>query len=205
MNYIKNLLISDLIMLYSKTKDTKYIEDLKNRFKFCGFTNEETEEFIEFETSLYEFKGCKDDKTIIKRHYILGNKNKGVLFEDKSLYKYIPDTSSKKIFYTSELISVIDEAAVLTYSSNINKYKAKDKIIALSKEEVNNWVYREFFNRLEYLCRCANEVFSESKKSLFQKKISNLYWNESKICIDARWDPKYISSRKFEPYSEEFK
>ena len=72
-NYIKNLLISDLIMLYSKTKDTKYIEDLKNRFKFCGFTNEETEEFIEFETSLYEFKGCKDDKTIIKRNYILCN------------------------------------------------------------------------------------------------------------------------------------
>ncbi len=204
MHYIKRLLISDLIILYNKTNEIKYINDLKNRFKFCGFTEKETEEFIDFETSLYEFKDCSYDKSIIDKHYIIGNENKKKIFLDETLYKLIPDSTSKKMLYTSEIVSILDEAAVLSYSSKVNDYKAKMEIINLATEKFSNWLYKEFYNRLEYLCRCANKVLTKNKSSIYKDKISNLFWNETKICIDARWDPQYVSAKKFEPYSEEF-
>lgn len=204
MSYLKKLLISDLIILYNKTNEIKYLNDLKNRFKFCGFSDKETEEFIDFETSLYEFKDSSYDKSIIDNYYIIGNENKKTIFTDNTLYKLIPDSNSKKMLYTSEIVSILDEAAILSYSSKINNYQAKAEIEELSKEEFNNWLYKEFYNRLEYLCRCANKIVIDNKSSIYKDKISNLFWNETKICIDARWDPKYVTAKEFEPYQEEF-
>lgn len=204
MYYFKKLLISDLIILYKKTNELKYLEDLKRRFKFCGFKENEIEEFVNFETLLYEFKEYKYDKSIIDNHYIIGKENSKEIFPNTNLYKFIPDSTSKEMLYTSEIVSILDEAAVLCYSNKIKNYRAKNEIVGLSKEEFSNWLYKEFYNRLEYLCRCGNKINTNTKKSIFKDKILNLFWNETKICIDARWDTKYVTTKKFEPYSEEF-
>lgn len=204
MKYTKNLLISDLIIRFANTKDLKFLNEIKNRLNFCGFSDLEINEFIDFELSLYKFKGENYNKDILKELYIIGNQNKEKVFDNVDLYKLKSNTSSKKVLFTSELVSIIDEACALCYSSKINEYIAKNEIDNLSKEDKSNWLYNEFLSRFEYFCRCANKLNIKSKKCFFKEKILNLYCNESKICIDSRWDKEFVSSTKFEPYSNEF-
>ena len=68
---------------------------IKNRFKFCGFSDKETVKFINFTVSLYEFNDFTYDKSIIEYYYIMENENKKLL--DNTLYKLIPGSNSKKM------------------------------------------------------------------------------------------------------------
>ena len=76
-NYMKEMLLSDLLCLYHSTNESKYLKEIKNRMLFCGYTNNEIAEFIQFENDILNSKEEKYNKKIIEKHYIIGkNKNK---------------------------------------------------------------------------------------------------------------------------------
>lgn len=113
---------------------------------------------------------------------------------------YNPDSDNSKTLLISETLSIIDEAIFVSYSTKISNYKSKEEIIYLSQENEDNWLYFEFFNRLEYVCRCANKIIDGPKSSLYWEKIGILYENEMQICM-KRWKNIDVSSKKFVPYT----
>ena len=144
----------------------------------------------------------KYNKKIIEKHYIIGkNKNK-YIFQNPEIYMYNPDGSNKKTLLISETIAIIDEAIFLSYSKLLNTYNASKEIMYLSQENENNWLYFEFMNRLEYICRCANKIFNGPKKALYSEKSEILYDNEMQICL-SRWNID-VSSKKFIPYTQQY-
>lgn len=199
---MKEMLLSDLLCLYYSTYEKKYLDEIKNRMLFCGYTVNEINEFIRFESDILNSKEEKYNKKIIEKHYIIGkNKNK-YIFQNPEIYMYNPDGSNKKTLLISETIAMIDEAIFLSYSKLLNTYNASKEIIYLSQENENNWLYFEFMNRLKYICRCANKVFDAPKKALYSEKNMSLYDNEMQICL-LRWNVD-VSSRKFVPYTQEY-
>lgn len=201
-NYMKEMLLSDLLCLYHSTNESKYLKEIKNRMLFCGYTNNEIAEFIQFENDILNSKEEKYNKKIIEKHYIIGkNKNK-YIFQNPEIYMYNPDGSNKKTLLISETIAIIDEAIFLSYSKLLNTYNASKEIMYLSQENENNWLYFEFMNRLEYICRCANKIFNGHKKALYSEKSEILYDNEMQICL-SRWNID-VSSKKFIPYTQQY-
>ncbi len=201
-NYMKEMLLSDLLCLYYTTYENKYLNEIKNRMLFCGYTNDEIYEFIRFESEILNSKKEKYSKKIIDRHYIIGKNKKEYIFKNIKNYMYSPDNDNKKTLLISETIAIIDEAIFLSYSILLKTYNASKEIIYLAQENENNWLYFEFMNRLEYVCRCANRVFDGPKKALYSEKSMRLYDNEMQICL-LRWNVD-VSSRKFIPYTEEY-
>lgn len=197
----KELLISDLAIKYVKTGDESYKEELKQRFGFCGFKNKEYEEFIRFESNILRKHEEPQEKNIIDTFCIIGNQNKTNIFKNKEEYEYNPQQITNKTLYTSQLIALIDEAIILTFSSKIKEYIAKNEIVTLSKEDTSNWIYYEFNNRLEYICRCANKIKSLNNRSMFEENISKLYDNEMQLCILYRWQKETVAAKNFVPYS----
>lgn len=199
---MKEMLLSDLLCLYYSTYEKKYLDEIKNRMLFCGYTVNEINEFIRFESDILNSKEEKYNKKIIDRHYIIGKNKKEYIFKNIENYMYSPDSDNKKTLLISETIAIIDEAIFLSYSKLLNTYNASKEIIYLSQENENNWLYFEFMNRLEYICRCANKVFDAPKKALYSEKNMSLYDNEMQICL-LRWNVD-VSSRKFVPYTQEY-
>lgn len=199
----KKLLLSDLLYLYKITQNQKYIDEVKERMIFCGFTDSEINEFILFENKIIESNEKKYDKCIMDNYYIIGKDKKDYIFKDISMFKYNPDSDNKKTLLISETLAIIDEAIFLTYSNKINNYKAKDEIINLSLENSSNWVYYEFRNRIEYICRCANHIVDGPDYAFYNDKKDILYENEMQICM-SRWGNIDVKSRNFIPYTEEY-
>ena len=142
---IKELLLSDLICL-SKTKNDVFYTELKRRMLFCGFTEKEIEELVYFETLIYHANILKYTGKIKNEHWIIGKENETHIFENKDMYEYNPNTDNKNTLLLSTLMAVIDEAIVLTYSSKIDNYKAKEEIKQLAKETQDNWLFFELKN-----------------------------------------------------------
>lgn len=201
-NYSEGLLLSDLLCLYYKTNEIKYLEELKLRMMFCGYTNEEISEFIIFETNILYSRKNTYVKNILKTYYIIGKNTSKNIFLNPNSYMFDPEKDNKKTLMISELISIIDEAIFLTYSPKIKTYNAKNEIYNLSLETSSNWLFFEFKNRLEYICRCANHIINGPKSTLFSKKIDILYDNEMQICL-KRWNVD-VSSRNFVPYTQQY-
>lgn len=202
------LLISDLAVNYLLTNDEKYKNELLKRFSFCGFGKKEVDEFICFEGNIFlvhkKEKNEYEEKTCIDKLFIIGKENCNMIFENKSNYEFNPNNVTSQTLYTSQLLAIIDEANVLSFSSKINNYKSKNEIIKMSKENSENWLYYEFKNRLEYICRCSNKIFSKDKKSIFEKSINKLYDNEMQLCIISRWDSQTVAANAFQPYSSNY-
>ena len=66
-NYMKEMLLSDLLCLYHSTNESKYLKEIKNRMLFCGYTNDEITEFIQFENDILKRKKEKNNKKIIEK------------------------------------------------------------------------------------------------------------------------------------------
>lgn len=201
-NYMKEMLLSDLLCLYYSTYENKYLNEIKNRMLFCGYTNDEIYEFIRFESEILNSKEEKYSKKIINRHYIIGKSKNKYIFQNPEIYMYNSNGDNKKTLLISETIAIIDESIFLSYSKLLNTYNASKEIIYLAQENKNNWLYFEFMNRLEYICRCTNRVLDGPKKALYSEKSMKLYDNEMQICL-YRWNVD-VSSRKFIPYTEEY-
>ncbi len=201
-NYMEKFLLSDLLLQYSLTKDKIYYEEIKNRMLFCGFTIEEVSEFINFEGKILKQRKHVDNKLILDNKYIVGKKQETKIFDNIENYMYDPDKNNENTLMISETIAIIDEAIFLSYSNAINEYAAKKEILNLTKENETNWLYFEFKNRIEYICRCANKIIDGPKYALYNEKNSNLYNNEMQICI-MRWNVD-VSSKNFIPYTNQY-
>lgn len=201
-NYSKGLLLSDLICLYYTFNDKKYFDELKNRMIFCGFSCDEIEEFVKFETNILFSRNYKYKKNIMENFYIIGKNKSKNIFPNPSSYMFDPESNNEKTLLISELTSIIDEAIFLTYSSKIKTYVAKNEIYNLSLENSNNWTFFEFKNRLEFVCRCANHIINGPKSTLYSEKIDILYDNEMQICL-KRWNVD-VSSKNFIPYTQQY-
>lgn len=201
-NYMEKFLLSDLLLQYSLTKDKIYYEEIKNRMLFCGFTIEEVSEFINFEGKILKQRKHVDNKLILDKKYIVGKQQETKIFDNIENYMYDPDKNNENTLMISETIAIIDEAIFLSYSNAINEYAAKKEILNLTKENETNWLYFEFKNRIEYICRCANKIIDGPKYALYNEKNSNLYNNEMQICI-MRWNVD-VSSKNFIPYTNQY-
>ena len=100
-NYMKEMLLSDLLCLYYTTYENKYLNEIKNRMLFCGYTNDEIYEFIRFESEILNSKKAKYSKKIIDRHYIIGKNKKEYIFKNIENYMYSPDNDNKKTLLIS--------------------------------------------------------------------------------------------------------
>ena len=202
-NNLEDLLLSDLLCLYLTTNEPKYYEQLKFRFLFCGFTIVELQEFLRFEKEIISCREEKYNKSITDKYWIIGKQDQKVIFDDPDIYMYDPDSDNSKTLLISETLSIIDEATFISYSRKITDFKSKYEILYLSQESEENWLYFEFFNRMEYICRCANKIMDGPKVSLYSEKIGILYENEMQICM-KRWKDIDVSSKRFVPYTEQY-
>ena len=200
---MNNLLLSDLICLYIEKKENKYLKEIEKRMLFSGFTKDEIFEFIDFEMNIICNRKKKYDKPLLDKRYIIGKKDKNKIFDVPEKYMYNPESLGNDVLMISETIVIIDEAIFVSYTSKLLEYKSYDEILAISKENDGNWLFFEFFNRLEYICRCANKLDTPIKSSIYADKIGILYDNEMQLCL-LRWKNFDISSKKFEPYSDEY-
>ena len=95
-NYSEGLLLSDLLCLYYKTNETKYLKELKLRMMFCGYTNEEISEFIIFETNILYSRKNTYDKNILNTYYIIGKNTSKNIFLNPNSYMFDPEKDNKK-------------------------------------------------------------------------------------------------------------
>ena len=202
-NYMEGLLLSDLLCLFNSTADNKYIEEIKKRMFFCGFTIVEITEFINFENNILNSKKEKYNVSIINNYFLIGKKKKQCYFSHPENYMFNPESNNENTLMISELISIIDEAIFLTYSTVLDTYYAKEEIKYLSLEEPTNWLFFEFKNRIEYICRCANHIINGPKSVLYGNKTDMLYDNEMQVCL-KRWKNIDVSSRNFIPYTYQY-
>ncbi len=200
---MNNLLLSDLICLYIEKKENKYLKEIEKRMLFSGFTKDEIFEFIDFEMNIICNRKKKYDKSLLDKRYIIGKKDKNKIFDVPEKYMYNPESLGDDVLMISETIVIIDEAIFVSYTPKLLEYKSSDEILAISKENEGNWLFFEFFNRLEYICRCANKIDTPIKSSIYADKIGILYDNEMQLCL-LRWKNVDISSKRFEPYSDEY-
>ena len=201
--YTEGLLLSDLLCLYKETNDEKCLKEIKKRLHFCEFTNDEIEQFLRIEGEVIDSHIEKYNGPLSKKYWIIGQKNKQKIFDTPNKYMYNPEENSQTLLL-SELLAVLDEAIFLSLSNEINKYKAKDEIISLAKENKNNWLYIDFYSRVEYMLRCANSVMIHSDSTLFPDKIRYLYDNETQILL-FRWPSDFYNYENlFIPYTEQY-
>ena len=199
---LKQLMVSDLIYLYDITNDKKYYNEIKERILFCGFNIKMLDLLINFENEIISLKKEKYDKPLKEKHWIIGKKNNEHIFSNPNDYMYDPENINPKTLLLSETQVILDEAVFLTYSRKIINYKAKDEIFHLSQENQDNWLFYEFKNRMEYLCRCADHIIDGPKIALYNEQTGTFYDNEMQICM-SRWSVD-ISARNFEPYTEQY-
>lgn len=202
-NYTKGLLLSDLLCLYKKTNDEKYLTEIKDRLHFCTFNNEEIDEFLRIEGDVIDSRIEEYNGPIEKKYWIIGHKTKKRIFESFNEYMYNPEDNTKTLLL-SELLAVLDEAIFLSFSNEINNYSAKNEILSLAKEDKTNWLYIDFYSRVEYMLRCANRVMTKSISSLFPDKIRYLYDNETQILL-FRWPSDFYNYENlFIPYTDQY-
>ena len=202
-NYTKGLLLSDLLCLYKKTNDEKYLTEIKDRLHFCTFNNEEIDEFLRIEGDVIDSRIEEYNGPIEKKYWIIGHKTKKRIFESFNEYMYNPEDNTKTLLL-SELLAVLDEAIFLSFSNEINNYSAKNEILSLAKEDKTNWLYIDFYSRVEYMLRCANHVMTKSISSLFPDKIKYLYDNETQILL-FRWPSDFYNYENlFIPYTDQY-
>ena len=200
----KNLLLDDLIIKHIKKNDEKAYQEIIKRLKFCGFNDYTIECIIGYESNIINH-GKIRNKLICDNYFLIPYKNSNIIFSEpsKCIYK-LDENVFEETLLISELLAIIDEANIISYSNKINEYKNKNEIKNLSLENSNNWLIREYNNRLENICRFANNISNLERKSLFKKNYNILYDNEMQIIMNNRWENLEIRDKLFEPYSEEY-
>lgn len=200
----KNLLLDDLIIKHIKKNDEKAYQEIIKRLKFCGFNDYTIECIIGYESNIINH-GKIRNKLICDNYFLIPYKNSDIIFSEpsKCIYK-LDENVFEETLLISELLAIIDEANIISYSNKLNEYKNKNEIKNLSLENSNNWLIREYNNRLENICRFANNISNLERKSLFKKNYNTLYDNEMQIIMNNRWENLEIRDKLFEPYSEEY-
>lgn len=197
--------ISDLIIEFvnGKKYDKNIVEvEIINRLKYCGFDINTIGYIISYEKAIISKRNINTDEALLKDKYFWINKNiNSVLFPNPEDYILeIGKLPTTKTLLLGELLCIIDEANVFkNHSMNCND-TVMHELEELGRENFDNWVLYEFFNRLENECRFANNISNDVKTMLFQTSIDKLYDNEMGIVMINRWKSIMPKEAIYVPY-----
>lgn len=197
--------ISDLIieLIRSSNERKQFVKDeICNRMKYCGFDDNTIGYFISYEKAIAnkKTKGLNEDILINKYYWYKKNITERI-FCDADDYILIPNNRiSSKTLLTCEILCIIDEANILRNHVQCYNKNVMQEIIYLGNEGFNNWVYYEFYNRLENEYRFANNITNDYKGMYIQEKIDNLYYNEMGIIMINRWKNIMPEEAIYVPY-----
>ena len=179
--------LSDLIIQSVYQSNDYYLKEAQKRLYYCGFSPNVINELIKSELNLSRLK---DNKIIIEKKFIDNN------FMIDSLKK------NKEKLMLSELLCIIDECVMIGkyYSSNFTRNVALE-IEPLSKENLSNFLMKEFYDRIESMFRNVNNLNLKFKGYINEEQIGSLYENEMKIIIKNRWSD--VLDIDFVPYDIE--
>ncbi len=177
--------LSDLLIKYKYENNDVYLNEIKRRLLYCGFSKNVIDYLIKEESKL-----IKKNVNLIENIRITND------FKIEEL-----KGKEDKLLLT-ELLCIIDEAMMIT------KYFAKDyskalidELESLNKEDGSNFLVKEFYQRIENYFRKANNLEWEFKGFYYEDHIDKLYENELDIIILNRWH-EYIDL-KVMPYTGE--
>ncbi len=166
----KNLLrytISDLIIKSIYEDNDIYMDEIKNRLYYCGFSPNVIDEVIKNELKLVVNK--KNESVSTKR-----------LINDSFR---LSNVSIKKMML-SELLCLIDEAVMINkFFSNDYSYEIIEEIKHISTEDMKNILFKEFYDRIENSFRKANNLKLKFKGYVYEEQIGKLYENEMHIIL----------------------
>ena len=131
--------ISDLVIKSIYDNNELYLDEVKKRLYFCGFSPNVGDEIIKSELKLV---GCKKNELLTSK-VIINNTFK------------VSDIDTKRMMLI-ELLCLIDEAVMI---AKFYKNKYSDDVLSeiefISKEDIQNILFKEFYNRLEKCFRKA--------------------------------------------------
>lgn len=166
-----NLTISDLIIKSIYENNDLYLEEVRKRLYYCGFSPNVIDEVIKKELKLVV---DRKNELIIPKRVI-----------DKNFKKENIDVKKMML---GELLCLIDEAVMISkffkdqYDSN-----TLQEILLISNEDMHNILFKEFYNRLEKCFRKANNLKLKFRGFVYEEQIGKLYEEEMKIILKERW------------------
>ena len=170
-NDLLDLTLSDLIIKSIYEDNNIYLDEVKKRLYFCGFSPNVIDEVIKNELKLVSDRKNEIiiSKTIINNDFKVENIN------------------IKKMML-GEILCLIDEAVMIDKFYK-DKYPINllDEIEKISMEDMNNFLFNEFYNRLEKCFRKANNLNLKFKGFVYEEQIGKLYENEMQIILKSRW------------------
>lgn len=175
--------VSDLIIKCIYENNDLYIEEVKKRLYYCGFSPNVIDEVMKGELKLVHNKENKliSEKRIINDDFQIDNIN-------------------VKNMMLGELLSLIDEAVMINkFFSDKYSPRVLKEIELISKENMHNIFFKAFYNRLEKCFRKANNLELKFKGFVYEEQIGKLYENEMQILLRNRWGS--ILELDYEPYS----
>lgn len=197
--------ISDLIieLIESSNERRKIVKDeICSRMKYCGFDDNTIGYFISYEKAIVNKKTEKlNEDMLINKYYWYKKNIEEPIFCDADDYILIPNNKiSSKALLTCEILCIIDEANILRNHVQCYNKNVMHEINYLGNEDFNNWIYYEFYNRLENEYRFANNITSDYKGMYIQEIIDNLYYNEMGIIMINRWKNIMPEEAIYVPY-----
>lgn len=197
--------ISDLIIEFvnGKKYDKSIVEvEIFNRLKYCGFDINTIGYIISYEKAIISKRSINASDGLLKDKYFWINKNiNSILFPNPEDYILeIGGLPTTRTLLLGELLCIVDEANILKNHSKNYTDIVMHELEEIGRENFNNWVLYEFFNRLENECRFANGISNNIKTMLFQDSIDKLYDNEMGIVMINRWKSIMPKEAIYIPY-----
>ena len=164
--------ISELIAKSIFENDDCYLNEVKNRLYYCGFSPNVIDDIIQKELKL-----VNENKIQIISSRIIDNKFNINTFK-----------ANKNKIMLSELLAIIDESIMIRkfFSHNYDE-NTINQIEQISSEDLNNFLMKEFYDRIESAFRDANNLKLKFRGYVYEEQIGKLYENEMAIIVKNRW------------------
>ena len=206
---MKKLLFTELIIEALKGNENAYIEAY-NRLKFCGFDEKTIQHIMLCEKKIIQKRNLTFDKPI---HKIFWWVNKLDNYKDKNLF----EKPIEQYFFTNmnsinentlslgELISFYDEAYYIShFCQNVPINVLKETINIAKYEDDRSWIVGEFYSRIDYLYRLANNINTNNNKITDIHKIHAFYDNEVHIIMSYKWRELINIPDSWEAYTDDY-
>ncbi len=167
-----NLTLGDLLVKYKYEKDEKYLEEAKKRLDYCEFSSQVRDYIIQEESKLIN----ENIDSLIDKVYISND------------FK-LDDVRNNIDKYTlTDILCIIDEAITIKkiYVDDFNK-ELIDDLESVIDENFDNFLYLEFFSRIEKYFRDRNNLNLVFKGYISGDSANKLYNNEMGLIMKNRW------------------
>lgn len=180
----KKYTIGDLLIKYKYENKEEYLNEIKDRLDYCGFEQETRDLLIKNELEL-----IKEDKFPLSNNWVV---------KEGFSVQYLKDNLSN--IPLIELLCIIDEVIVMLMKS-INNFPVRIlwNFEELEEENENNFLFKEFFDRIEKCYRDCKHLNISFRGRITQKEADNLYENEMNTIVLNRWKGLIkVSSKPYE-------